>query len=202
MEMMSQIGRGREYLDDCAEFTLGWLVERSFNWGQLEWTCEDTVMRVLVNNMISEHFYYRGLSLVPPARWRRRFISRMNEIMPKYITMLNQIDDINDRIFRTGTELTKGKRLDSKYPENIVSNDFDYLSDGNAYDEYKEMEGDILDKYIKYIDQFNTVWTALFHDLENLFTHNIDITDIRIVPGKVPDKHPLCEYNERRNNYE
>lgn len=34
---------------------------------------------------ITDHYYYREIALVPPGIWKREFLRKMNEIMPKYI---------------------------------------------------------------------------------------------------------------------
>jgi hypothetical protein len=47
---------------------------------------------------ITEHYYYREISLVPPGIWKREFLRKMNEIMPKYIPWYKLVSEEMDSI--------------------------------------------------------------------------------------------------------
>ena len=41
---------------------------------------------------ILNHYYDRDIGILPPLAWKRRFLGKLNEIMPKYIPMYRKLD--------------------------------------------------------------------------------------------------------------
>ena len=83
---------------------------------------------------ITEHYYYREIALVPPGIWKREFLRKMNEIMPKYMPWYELVDkkskDVGvsyDYITGDGTRVTNG--TESKHGNNTVN-------ETNRNDEY------------------------------------------------------------------
>lgn len=110
---------------------------------------------------ITDHYYYREIALTPPGIWKREFLRKMNEIMPKYIPWYKLLDDeqmrvghsydiingnsdTNDTTVQTDTnnrtehetrnndEYYKSRNIFSDFPQTaLAGNNSDYASTGN-----------------------------------------------------------------------
>ena len=89
--------------------------------------------------------------------------------MPKYKPMYERLAQgfaplgIEDEYY-------KGRRINSAYPETLLSGNSDYISDGTDFEEEKIREGETVERYTAYIEQFKAIDTALLDELEEFFT--------------------------------
>ena len=58
-----------------------------------EWPCYSEEQDRRLRKKISDHYFFREISLVPPGIWKHEFIRKMNEIMPKYIPLYRLMDE-------------------------------------------------------------------------------------------------------------
>lgn len=117
---------------------------------------------------ITQHYWYREIALTPPAVWKREFLRKMNEIMPKYMKwyeLVNSEDmhlghtydlitgaytkqdlgSSSNASNRSTTENTdtddyyKSRNIFSDFPQtSLTGNNQDYASTGNDT-EYEEV---------------------------------------------------------------
>lgn len=118
---------------------------------------------------ITDHYWYREISLTPPGIWKREFLRFMNEIMPKYMpwySMLNNEDfqtgvvmeymwgtehaagseDGTESDKRDNDEYYKSRNLFSDFPQTFLAGrNQDYASNGNDL-EYERIIDETINK--------------------------------------------------------
>ena len=117
---------------------------------------------------ITAHFWFREISLVPPGIWKREFLRKMNEIMPKYMAWYKTIDD--GIILGTESEYYKSRNIYSDFPQtSLQGNNQDYASTGNdlEYERIKQLDPLVLGDRIK---TYNDVDLAIINEIETLFS--------------------------------
>jgi hypothetical protein len=117
---------------------------------------------------ITNHFWYREIALVPPGLWKREFLRKMNEIMPKYMYWYKTLDD--DILLGTEGEYYKSRNVFSDFPQtSLVGDSQDYASTGNdvEYERIKQMDPLELEDRIK---NYNDVDLAIINEIEPLFS--------------------------------
>ena len=117
---------------------------------------------------ITDHYWFREISLIPPGIWKHEFLRKMNEIMPKYMVWYKTIDD--GVMLGTEGEYYKSRNVFSDFPQtSLQGNSQDYASTGNdvEYERIKQLDpmelGDRLSRY-------NDVDLAIINEIESLFS--------------------------------
>ena len=117
---------------------------------------------------ITEHYWYREIALIPPGIWKREFLRKMNEIMPKYIAWYKTLAD-NVQLGTEG-EYYKSRNVYSDFPQtSLQGNSQDYASTGNdvEYERIKQMDPLELGDRIR---TYNDVDLAIINEIESLFS--------------------------------
>ena len=117
---------------------------------------------------ITDHFWYREIALVPPGIWKREFLRKLNEIMPKYMFWYKMLDD-GVQIGTEG-EYYKSRNIFSDFPQTSLRGDSqDYASTGNdvEYERIKQLDPlEIAER----LDKYNDVDLAIINELECMFS--------------------------------
>lgn len=119
---------------------------------------------------ITDHYWYREIALVPPGIWKREFLRKMNEIMPKYMSLY----ELRESPYNIGaeSEYYKSRNIFSDFPQTSLAGDNqDYASTGNdvEYERIKQLSPIELYKRVKdykYID----VDAMIIEEIEPLFS--------------------------------
>ena len=116
-----------------------------------------------------ERFRYREISMLPYKEWAQRlYFKIVYELMPKYKYLYERIDaGINP--FQNEDEYYKERRIDSAYPETLLSENSDYITDGTDREFEKIVEGDIMEKIYKFSDKYKYCDELLLDGLECMF---------------------------------
>lgn len=166
---------GREEWHDVYTIALGELVaDGSFDWSrpELDWSdaAYDDAQYKRVCDYFIQRFYWREISLLPLKKWFMMLRTKLvYELMPKYKPMYERLAQgfaplgIEDEYY-------KGRRINSAYPETLLSGNSDYISDGTDFEEEKVREGETVERYTAYMEQFKAIDTALLDELEEFFT--------------------------------
>lgn len=117
---------------------------------------------------ILEHYYYRELALTPPGVWKREFLRKMNEIMPKYIVLYKAIDEA-PQLIGAKSEYFKSRNIYSEFPQTMLSGNSDYASSGNDNEYERIYQLDILD-LAERIRSYDDVDLMIIEDIESLFS--------------------------------
>lgn len=150
-------------LIDC-----GW-----FNWSEEDgwiWDYYSEEQKIRLQRKIDNHYFWREIGILPPKQWKMEFLRTLNEIMPKYKWLYAKIEDGFDP-FLEYDKWGKSRRIGSEFPQTMLSGNSDYASDGDDR-EYEELKtGDVLEKWLKFQDQFRDVDVMIIEDLDCLFSH-------------------------------
>lgn len=115
-------------------------------------------------------FYDREVSITVPSRWKRAYLRKLNEIMPKYKLLyarveqgLNPLQESRDR--------EKSRDIFSDFPETMLSGNSDYASTGNDREADTMHEGSAIDKALQFAREYQDVDAMILNELEHvLFT--------------------------------
>lgn len=154
--------------------TLGELADMGFwpsngDYTGWEWDKYDEEQYVRLMSMILEHYYWRELGVMPAYRWRRTFLRRMNEIMPKYKPLYDrekagvnplQIEDTYD----------KGRTIFSDFPATQLTGNADYTSTGTDNESEQVKEGSYTELSNLYAERARTVDVMIIEELDDLFS--------------------------------
>ena len=115
-------------------------------------------------------FYDREVSITVPNKWKRAYLRKLNEIMPKYKLLYKRVDEgVNP--FQDGRERSKSRDIFSDFPETMLSGNSDYASTGNDRESDVMREGDAIDKAMQFAYYWRDVDAMILDELEHtLFT--------------------------------
>lgn len=117
---------------------------------------------------ITEHYWLREIALIPPGIWKREFLRKMNEIMPKYMDWYKTLDD--GSLLGTESEYYKSRNIFSDFPQTSLQGESqDYASTGNdvEYERIKQLDPLAL---ADRISNYNDVDLAIINEIEPLFS--------------------------------
>lgn len=151
--------------------TAGWIdwSEESWKW---DYYNEEQYDRVC--HKIQEHYWTREIGILPPGEWKRRYISLMNEIMPKYKLLYAEIDK-GLNIMQDSDAYGKSRDIFSEFPQTALGGNQDYASNGNDR-EYEDIRlGSPLDKIGQFVREYNDVDLLILSDIEIIFSSLISV---------------------------
>lgn len=121
-------------------------------------------------NKLLDRYYYREVSIPLPAQWKRAYLRKLNEIMPKYKLLyarveqgLNPLQESRDR--------SKSRDIFSDFPETMLSGNSDYASTGNDRESDMLREGNAAELLTQFAREWQDVDALILDELEHvLFT--------------------------------
>ena len=153
---------------------LGELIEGGvFDWGrkELDWSeaAYDEAQYLRICNYFIERYRYREISIYPFLEWanmlRRKLVF---ELMPKYKPLYERVyEGINP--FAEKDEYYKNRTIESAYPETLLSNNADYITDGKDEEFERLTEGRTAENIIYYVENYKGVDEFLLDELESMF---------------------------------
>lgn len=116
-----------------------------------------------------ERYRYREISMIPFKEWalalRRKLVY---ELMPKYRPLYERVaEGLNP--LQNENEYYKNRTIDSSYPETLLSENADYITDGRDEEFQRIKENNLVDSMQNYADYFRSVDEMLLDDLESMF---------------------------------
>ena len=164
---------------------LGELVEHDvFNWSSplLDWSeaAFDEAQYKRVCDYFIQRFMFREISIEPFYEWavmlRRKIVF---ELMPKY-RPLYQHTAQGMNPFSDSDEYYKNRTIQSAYPETLLSENADYITDGKDEEFEREKESRTTEKYLYFAQEFKPIDEMLLSELESMFislyTANVNAT--------------------------
>lgn len=145
---------------------LGWFdLTDTATW---HWPKFDDEQDERLRTKITNHFWNRGISILPPGLWRRHFVEFMNEIMPKYLMMYGALAEDGNLAGHEG-EWYKSRNIFSDFPQTQLGGNSDYASTGNDTEYERIRRADILDT-ISRLRDYRDVDQLILDELEQMFS--------------------------------
>lgn len=164
---------------------LGELVEHGvFDWSLplLDWSeaAYDADQYNRVCEYFIQRFMFREISIEPFYEWavmlRRKIVF---ELMPKY-RPLYQHTAQGMNPFADSDEYYKNRTIQSAYPETLLSENADYITDGKDEEFEREKESRTAEKYLYFAQEYKGIDEMLLSELESMFislyTANVNAT--------------------------
>ena len=164
---------------------LGELIESGvFDWSKeiLNWheAAIDDAQYERVCRYFMERFYYREISMEPFLQWANYLKRKLVfELMPKYKPLYERISEgVNP--LADGNEYYKNRTIQSAYPETLLSENADYITDGRDEEFQRIKEGNLADSLENFALKYKGVDQLILDELESMFislyTANINAT--------------------------
>ena len=156
--------------------SLGELVEGGFiDWTDESWHWDayDDTQYDRLNAKIEAHYWDREIGVLPPGSWKREFLRKMNEIMPKYKLAYQAVSD-GVSIMRVGDDYGKSRTIGSNFPATQLKPNQDYASDASDNEYETVHEGDYLDR-MERLKAYDDIDLQIIDELESMFTCLITI---------------------------
>lgn len=144
----------------------GWIDWDDDSW---HWDAYDDEQYNRLNEKIEARYWDREIGILPPGEWKRRFIGKLNEVMPKYKLLYDKVKDGLD-IWQESDEYHKERSVDSEYPQTQLRGTEDYASSGGDMEYETIKDGDMLDKIRKFQQYYVDVDVMILDELEPLFS--------------------------------
>ena len=153
---------------------LGELVENDvFDWNapELYWksAAYDESQYDRVCMYFIERYRYREISIEPYLEWARMLKRKLVfELMPKYTPLYERVSEgINP--LAGENEYYKNRTIESAYPETLLSENADYITDGKDEEFQRIKEGNLADNMENYAAKYKGVDELLLDELESMF---------------------------------
>lgn len=165
---------GKERFNAVYTIQLGELIEDGvFDWSKpmFDWSeaAIDETQYKRVCDYFNDRFYYREISMEPFKVWanylRRKLVY---ELMPKYKPLYERISEgVNP--LANSNEYYKNRTIESAYPETLLSENADYITDGKDEEFQRIKEGDYVESTAKFAEMYKGIDEMMLDELEPLF---------------------------------
>lgn len=165
------VGRDERY--DYMTITLGeWYEMGFYDPSDDSWrfdAYDDAQYRRLCEKFL-DRYYYREVSIPLPARWKRAYLRKLDEIMPKYKLLYARVEQgVNP--LQEGRDRAKSRDIFSDFPETMLSGNSDYASTGNDRESDMLREGNAAELLTQFAREWQDVDVLILDELEHvLFT--------------------------------
>lgn len=153
---------------------LGELIESGvFDWSDdaLSWedAAYDSEQYTRVCEYFKKRFYYREISIEPFKEWAMRLQYKLvYELMPKYKPLYErEAEGINP--LQVKNEYYKNRTINSSYPETLLSENADYITNGRDEEYQHIVEDKYFEQMVEYSERFKSIDKMLVDELESLF---------------------------------
>lgn len=151
--------------------SLGELIEGGFiDWNDdsWHWDAYDETQYKRLCTKIEAHYWDREIGVLPPGSWKREFMRKMNEIMPKYKLAYQAVDD-GVSLMRTGDDYGKSRTIGSDFPATQLKPNQDYASDASDNEFENVHEGDYLDR-MERLKAYDDIDLQILNEMESMFS--------------------------------
>lgn len=117
---------------------------------------------------IVEHFYDREIGVLPPGAWKREFLRKMREIMPRFMYLYKKLDTAPDTM-NANDEWYKSRYVLSDYPQSRLGGNEDYANSGTDTQYERIHDGSIIDLESKLRD-YRDVDELIINEIDSMFS--------------------------------
>ena len=133
----------------------------------------DDEQRNRIWQKFSARYAFREIGIIPYARWHKRLIGKLNEIMPKYKWAYQYLKDGYPPL-AIASEFNKSRSIDSDFPQTMLQGNEDYASFGRDFEHEKIMQGDFLEK-LSQLKRSSDIDILILNELEPLFSSLVTV---------------------------
>lgn len=156
---------------------LGELIEYGVvNFSEAKWDFDafDEEQRNRLWRKFEARYRYRSIGVLPLARWRRRVVGQLNELMSKYRWAYQALAEGIDPMQSEG-RFRKYRNIDSDFPQTLLSRNQDYASYGTDFEEEEDKTGDWLE-FLAKLKRAKGVDEMILDEMEGLFSSLITVS--------------------------
>lgn len=161
---------------------LGDLIEDDiFTWERVNW--KDAAYNDAQYNRLCElfeaKFWLRELSFTPIGLWMKRLKLELTyNIIPKYKPLYAQLESGEYDPLQTGGEYRKERKIESDFPETLLSQNQDYASKGYDFAGESVGRGNMVDDYLNYVQNFSSIDDMILQEIERKFFCSLYTTNV------------------------
>ena len=150
------------------------ITDRIFTWERVNW--QDAAYSEEQYNRLCKafeaRFWLEEISTLPVGHWMRLLSYELNyNLMPKYRPIYAQLESGEFDPLQNGGEYAKERKINSKFPETLLTESQDYASDGFDYVRESVGRGNMADDLANYVEKISSVDNMLLYEIEKkLFT--------------------------------
>ena len=152
-----------------------------YNWGfydpsddSWKWDYYDLDQYTRICDKFIARYSDREIGILPPGEWKRSYIRKLNEIMPKYKLLYKAAEDIN--ILQESREFEKYRTVNSDFPQTQLAGNQDYASTGIDHESEKLLEGDTVNRLIEVAENYRDIDVMILDELEILFSTLVTVS--------------------------
>lgn len=153
---------------------LGELIEAGWlDWGEESWNwanwAYDNATYTRLTTAFNERFFDQEICITPPGIWKRKLLYKIKyELCPKYNAWYEQkargINPFSDK-----DEYGKSRRIESEFPETMLSQNSDYASSGTD-EEYEHVTvSNYIDTAMKF-SEYREIDQMFLDELQTMFS--------------------------------
>ena len=156
------------------------IIDGVFTWDKVDWKdsaySEEQYKRVC--KAFEQRFWLREISITPVGAWLARLEYKFNyEICPKYNPLYAQLEKYNP--LQKGGAYKKERKIESEFPETLLSENQDYASRGYDYEmEEVRMDDSLTNLAVEYALQFKSIDAMILDELEKFMFSNLYTTNV------------------------
>lgn len=140
-----------------------------------DFDCYDEEQRNRFWEKFKNHFYWREIGILPPARWKWEVLRKLNEIMPKYKPAYDALAN-GQNIFQKYGEYGKSRNIFSNFPQTQLSGlNQDYATNGTDKEHENIYLGDWLDQMAK-LKSYDDVDLMIIKELDTMFSSLLTVS--------------------------
>lgn len=136
----------------------------AYNDAQYERLCQKIIAR----------YWDREIGILPPGEWKRSFLRKLNEIMPKYKILYGMVDDLDPMQERR--EYEKIREIGSEFPQTLLGGHQDYASTGRDHERELVGQGDQIGRIEDIAKRWADIDVLILDELEILFSALVTVS--------------------------
>lgn len=173
-----QVGTSERY--DAVSITLGEWYElhfyRPFDDETWKWDAYSPEQYNRVCNKFLHRYYDREVSIPLASRWKRAYLRRFDEIMPKYKVLYKRLEEGLDP-FQESRDKEKSRTIYSEFPQTMLSGNSDYASTGTDAERDAVREGAAVDMALRFANEWRDVDAMILDEVEHsLFSSLVNVS--------------------------
>lgn len=127
-------------------------------------------------NKILHRYYDREVSIPLASRWKRAYLRKLNEIMPKYKVLYALVEEGLNPL-QESRDKEKSRTIYSDFPQTMLSGNSDYASTGTDAERDAVHEGAAVDMALRFAENWRDVDVMILDELEStLFSSLINVS--------------------------